>query len=249
MVFIDILLMKALYPKKDKQGVDIKDIPSEYMDKAKEYKEKLKEAIAEIDDDLVEKYLNGEQFTDEEIARGVRKCTQQFKIVPLVCGSANKGIGVITLLKMVIKFLPSPLFVGETLGFNPNDENELIARNPDVNDPFTAFVYKTRLDQYAGKFSYFRVRSGKAIPDMELINASSENKIKLSHIYSIMGSKQVQINELIAGDIGVVTKLDDVNTGDTLHDPKDPIKLPPLKLPKTIYYYPLNQRIKEMKIK
>jgi elongation factor G len=137
---------------------------------------------------------------------------------------------------MIIKFLPSPLFVGETLGFNPNNENELIARNPDVNDPFTAFVYKTRIDQYAGKFSYFRVRSGKAIPDMELTNASTENKVKLSHIYSIMGSKQVEVNELIAGDIGVATKLDNVSTADTLHDPKHPIKLPPLKLPKTVYH-------------
>ncbi len=232
---IDLLSMKALYPKADKKGIETKEIPAEYLEQAQKYKEKLVEAVAEIDDKLIEKFLEGEQLTDEEIAEGVKDCTQQFKIIPIVCGSATQGIGIVTLLKMIIKFLPSPLFVGETLGFNPSNEEELISRRPSVEDPCTAFIYKTRIDQYAGKFSYFRVRAGEITPELEVINASSGSKVRLGHLYSLMGSKPMELDKVTAGDIGVVSKVDELVTGDTVHDSKNPIKLPPLKLPMSVY--------------
>ncbi|MDH5681068.1 MAG: EF-Tu/IF-2/RF-3 family GTPase, partial [Spirochaetota bacterium] len=214
---IDLVLMKALYPKPNKKGVDVKAIPDEYLDQAKKYRESLSELIADVDDKLVDKVLEGQALSDEEVASGVRECTQQFKIIPVVCGSATQGIGIVTLLKMIIKFLPSPLFVGEYIGHEPGNEEELIARHPSVEEPFTAFVYKTRLDQYAGKFSYFRVRSGELKQDMEVVNSSNGSRERLAHIYSIMGRKQVEIPRIIAGDIGVVAKLESVSTGDTLH--------------------------------
>ncbi len=234
---IDLVLMKALYPKPDKTGVEMKDIPSEYMDQAKKYRASLAETIADIDENLVDKVLEGQSLTDDEIARGVLECTQKFKIIPVICGSATKGIGIVTLLKMIVKFLPSPLFIGETIGYNPDNEDDLIARHPSTKEPFTAFVYKTRIDQYTGKTSYFRIRSGELKQDMEVLNSSNGTKEKLSHIYAIMGRKQIEVTKLIAGDIGVVAKLENVSTGDTLCDLKNPIKLPPLKLPKPVHSY------------
>lgn len=233
---IDLVLMKALYPKADKSGVEMKDIPAEYMDQAKKYRQDLAEIVADVDEKFVDKILDGSDLTDDEIARAVHECTLQFKLIPLVCGSADKAIGIMTLLKMMVKFLPSPKFVGETIGNAPGNEEDLIARHPDINEPFTAFVYKTRVDQYAGKFSYFRVRSGIIEKDMEVIDANTGQKEKLSHLYSIMGKKQVEVDKVIAGDIGVVAKSEIMNTGHSLCDPKkELICLPPLKIPKPIY--------------
>ena len=229
---IDLVLMKAIYPKADKKGVEIKEIPKEYLNLANKYREKLAEVVSEVDDKLVEKVLDGKPLTDDEIAKGVKESTLQFKIIPVICGSATKGAGIVTLLKMIIKFLPSPLFIGETIGFDPNNEEELIARHPSSEEPFCAFIYKNRLDQYAGKFSYFRVRSGVVTQDMEVVNASNGKKERLYHLYSIMGSRQIEVNKIIAGDIGVVAKIDSISTGDTLCDGKNQIKLPTLKLPK-----------------
>lgn len=232
---IDLVLMKALYPKADKKGVEVRNIPPEYLDQAKKYREKLAETVADTDDQLLEKVLDGTPLSEEEIEKGVLQGTQEFKIIPLVCGATTKGIGVMTLLKMMVQFLPSPLFVGETLGFDPDNEEELIARHPTTNEPFTAFVYKTRIDQYTGKISYFRVRSGELTKDIEVMNSSNGKKERIAHLFSIMGSKQIEVDKIIAGDIGVVAKLEDVFTGDTLCDIKHPIRLPTLKLPKPVY--------------
>ncbi len=241
---IDLVLMKALYPKADKSGVNTKPIPPEYQEQADRYRQALAETVADVDESLVDKVLEGGSLTNDEIANAVMECTQRFKIIPIVCGSATKGIGVMTLLKMIVQFLPSPLFVGETLGHDPDNEEELIARHPSVDEPFTAFVYKTRMDQYAGKFSYFRVRSGRIDRDMEIQNTSNGQKERLSHLYSIMGRKQIEVSRIIAGDIGVVAKLESVSTGDTLCDPKNLIRLPPLNIPKPIFSLSVRSRNK-----
>mgnify|MGYP000290693594 CR=1 FL=1 len=242
---IDLVVMKALYPKADKSGVETKPIPKEYQKEAEKYRQALAETVADVDEKLVDKVLEGHSLTDDEIASAVMECTQQFKIIPIVCGSSSKGIGIVTLLKMMVQFLPSPLFAGETIGYDPNNEDELIARHPAVDEPFTAFVYKTRVDQYAGKFSYFRVRSGRIHQDMEVLNASNSKKERLSHLYSVMGRKQVEVSQIIAGDIGVAAKLDGVSTGNTLCDPKSPVKLPPLKIPKPIFSLSVRPKNKE----
>ncbi len=221
---IDILAMKAYMYKNDSSGdYDVIPIPTEYTDEANKYREKLVETSVEIDDDIMERYLNGDEIREEEIINCLREGIMSRKIVPVMCGSAIKNIGVQMLLDSVIKYFPSPVYKKEVEGIDPRTKN-VIKRECAGNTNFSAFVFKTITDPFAGKLTLFRVYSGEIHPDMTVLNATNDEKERIGQIFYLVGKKQKPAGSASAGDIAVVAKLKTVATGDTLCDEKMPIK-------------------------
>lgn len=220
---IDIVKMKAYSSKAGKTIED--DIPSDMKPRADEYRKKLIEKIAESDDALLEKYLEGGELTGEEIIKGIKDGSLTRKFIPVTCGSAGKNIGINNLLDSIILCLPSPgemASISPIKGKNPKDGKEIV-RKPDSNEPLSVYVFKTIADQYAGKLSLFRVYSGTIKADSNLYNSTSESKERVGQLFYLLGKKQVSTQSLSAGEIGVVAKLKGTNTGDTLSDEAKPI--------------------------
>jgi elongation factor G len=232
---IDLLRMKAIYPEDKGQKVRIEEIPAELKTQADEYRIKLIEKIAESDDKLIEKFLNEEPLTDEEIEKGLLNSIKKFLLIPVVCGSAVKNIGALSLLRMIIHELPSPTFKSSVIGTVPGKPDDLIERKSSVSEPFSAFVFKTTQDQYSGKVSYVRVRSGSVTKGDEVLNAKTGKRERINGVYYINGKNQIEAGKLIAGDIGVILKLEETQTGHTLTDFNNPIALPPLNLSRPVY--------------
>lgn len=232
---VDLVHMKAFYPD-GKNGVKEGEIPAEMQDKIAEYRDILFDAVAETDDTLIEKYLNGEELTAEEVETGLKSCTMNNKVIPILCGSALKNIGTTVLLDTIISYLPSPLYIGEVIGNHPSHEEEKVKRHPDMNEPFCGFVFKTRIDPFAGKITYIRIRSGEIASGQEFLNANKDLKEKASHIYMVNGKQTKEIEKLCAGDFLALTKVDSLETGDTLCDPNSPLILENIRLPKPSYF-------------
>jgi len=221
---IDLLTMKAYVYKGDTSGeYDVTAIPPEFIDEANKYREKLVETSVEIDDEVMERYLNGDEIKEEEIEKCLREGIWSRKIVPVMCGSAIKNIGIQMLLNSLVKHFPSPAYKKEAEGIDPKTGNVIKREfSPDKN--FSAFVFKTITDPFAGKLTLFRVYSGEIHPDMTVINATNEEKERIGQIFYLVGKKQKPAGSASAGDIGVLAKLKTVGTGDTLCDEKAPIK-------------------------
>jgi len=221
---IDLLTMKAYVYKGDTSGdYDVTAIPPEFVDEANKYREKLIETSVEIDDEVMERYLNGDEISAEEIEKCLKEGIWSRKIVPVMCGSAMKNIGVQMLLNTLIKYFPSPAYKKVAEGIDPKTGN-VIKRDFSSDKNFSAFVFKTITDPFAGKLTLFRVYSGEIHPDMTVINATNEEKERIGQIFYLVGKKQKPAGSASAGDIGVVAKLKMVGTGDTLCDEKAPIK-------------------------
>ncbi len=230
---IDIIHHKAYIV----EGNSIKEteIPDEYQKVYRETRDRLKELICEVDDTLTARFLSGEHFLDEEITDALIKAILQYRVVPMLFGSALKDIGIAQLLDTIAKYMPSPSYVPEAIGTIPST-NESTKRTILGNDPFAAFVFKTSIDQYAGRISFFKVRSGSITTNDEIYNSRTGKKEKVSHIYTTRGKKQTEIDKITAGDIGVLAKLTDTKTNDTISDPKSPFAFEALKLPQPIYF-------------
>lgn len=196
-----------------------------------EFRSMLIESVAESDDELLEKYFEGIEFTEEEIHKGLRKGVIEGRLIPVLVGSATNNVGVHTLLDMIWDYLPSPMDTKKYLGKHPETLKE-IERELDPNAPFSAFVFKTIVDPYVGKINLFKVTSGEVKKDDEVLNATTGEREKLSHLFVLRGKEQIEVDRLIAGDIGAVSKLSDTNTGDTLCSKDSPIKYDELELPK-----------------
>lgn len=189
--------------------------PDHFKQTIEEIKESLKEKIAESDEVLMEKYFEGEEFTPEEIEEGIRLAVSTGDLVPLVVGSAEKTIGADFLLEMIQKYLPSPADVGSVKG--TKDDKEVI-RKVDVNEPFSAIVFKTIVDPFVGKLTLFKVVSGKITKDTEVFNSTKDKSEKLGGLFLLRGKNQLEVSEIQAGDIGATSKLNYTQTGDTLCD-------------------------------
>jgi elongation factor G len=215
---VDLITMKAyIFPKGKAEPAEI---PPEILPEVEEYRKQLVEKIAEADDTLIEKYLEGEMLTDEEIIKGVKEGSLTKRFVPVTCGSASKNIGVPNLLDAVVLCLPSPdeiARVSPIKGKNPKDGIE-IDREPNPDEPFSAYVFKTIADPYAGRLSLFRVYSGILKADSTILNATTGSKERIGQIFYMLGKKQIPAQMLGPGELGVVAKLKDTNTGDTLSD-------------------------------
>lgn len=228
---INIIDMKAMEIKNGK-AIEI-EIPADKEDEVNEYREMIIEAAAQTSEELMEKYFEGEELTREEICLGIKRGVIEGELIPLLCGSSTQNIGIVSLMDVIIDFLPSPEESKTVEGINPKDEEE-IERKYDENQPFSAIVFKTIADPYVGKLSLFKVVSGALTASGDVYNASKDKKEKLSHIYILQGKKQIDVEKLVAGDIGAFSKLQFTTTGDTLCDPDNPILFSPIEFPKPI---------------
>lgn len=225
---IDVVDMVA----KEFKGNDISDtdIPSNMNDEVESIREMIVEAVAESDEELLEKYFAGEELTGEEIHAGLRKGVLDGSVVPVLCGSALSTPSVALLMDTILEYCPSPADRPEVEGKNPKT-GEVETRKCDVNEPFSAFVFKTVADPFVGKLSLFRVYSGTLSSDSGIYNSSKEKNEKVGQVYFMRGKKQINTDKVVAGDIGAVAKLQVTSTGDTLCDGAHPIILEGIDFP------------------
>jgi len=232
---VDLLKMKAFTFAPDSPKPKISEIPDDMKTTASTAHEKLIEAAAEGDDTLTEKFLDGQTLTDEEIAKGLNEVIIAGSFVPVLCGSGNRPACAANLLEFFILVMPHagqhPVFTG----FEPGSPDKTLTREPKSEMPFSAYVFKTMIDQYAGKFSFFRVVSGTIISDQDVINVNINRKERLSHLLSMQGKKSIEVPKAVAGDIIAVAKLDATMTGHTFSDPTQLIQYPALRMPQAVY--------------
>ncbi|HHT20357.1 MAG TPA: elongation factor G [Tissierellia bacterium] len=207
-------------------------IPDELTAKIDPLRDMLIESVAESDEELMEKYFEGEEFTKEEIQQGLRAGVLEGDVVPVIVGAAGKSIGVHTLMNMIIDYLPMPADTGTVEGFKPGEEETKVVRDVDKDAPFSALVFKTMIDPFVGKISLFRVMSGTMKSGMEVLNVNKDQTEKIGNLFIVRGKKQMEVSEITAGDIGAVTKLSVTQSGDTLSDKANPIQYPGIKFPK-----------------
>jgi elongation factor G len=220
---VDLLTMKAYIYEADSGKCSESEIPGELKNAAEEARQKLIEDVSETDDELLEKYLDGKELSVEELKKAIREGTRERKFFPILYGSSTRQIGVPQLLDAVIDYLPSPLDEEEVEGKNPTTgETEKRAQDPSA--PFSAYIFKTIIDPFAGKLSVMRVISGKVAQDMSFLNANKQTKEKFGQMFRLEGKKQEIVKEASAGEIVAAAKLKDVVTGDTLCDEKAPIQ-------------------------
>ncbi len=235
---IDLIRMKAIVWYEDPVTVsrfEIEEIPSEFLETAKEWREKLVEACAEQDDTLMERFFEDPaSITEEEMIAVVRKATISGAIIPMLCGSSFKNKGVQNLLDAVCAFLSSPLDKGEIFGRDVDDDEEIISRMPDVDEPTSALAFKIATDPYVGRLTFIRVYSGKLEGGGQYYNPRTRKKERISRIYQMHSNKQQPRDVIEAGDICAVVGLKDVRTGDTLCDIDKPIVMESMSFPEPV---------------
>lgn len=219
---IDLMGMKALIFDDPNGKPRQEDIPEDLLENAKAHRETMVEDIAECDEELMDKYLEEGDLSVDDILSGLRKGITSGDLIPVICGSALNSIGITPLMDIIVTSLPSPLDRGAVTGKEPDtgEENE---RTPDENTPFSAMVFKTIADPYAGKLTLFRVFSGTLTSDFVFYNASRDLSEKCGNIFYLEGKTQVPVESLIPGDIAALAKLKETSTGDTMCDAKSPI--------------------------
>ncbi|MET8846124.1 elongation factor G [Amycolatopsis sp. NPDC004625] len=233
---VDLVRMKALTWRGEVQkGEDysVEDIPAELADKAAEYREKLVETVAEADDALMEKFLEGEELTEAEIKAGIRKLTITSQVFPVLAGSAFKNKGVQPMLDAVIDYLPTPLDVPAVEGLLPDGET-VATRKASVDEPFAALAFKIAAHPFFGKLTYIRVYSGKVAAGAQVINATKERKERIGKIFQMHSNKENPVDDAQVGHIYAVIGLKDTTTGDTLADPQNPIVLESMTFPEPV---------------
>ncbi|MGV9299756.1 MULTISPECIES: elongation factor G [Amycolatopsis] len=230
---IDLVRMKALVWRGEVQKGDdysVEDIPAELADRAAEYREKLIEAVAETDDALMEKFLEGEELTQDEIKGGIRKLVVTREAFPVLAGSAFKNKGVQPMLDAVIDYLPSPLDVPPVEGLLPDGETP-VTRHATTEEPFSALAFKIAAHPFFGKLTYIRVYSGKVASGAQVVNATKERKERIGKIFQMHSNKENPVDEALAGHIYAVIGLKDTTTGDTLADAQNPVVLESMTFP------------------
>lgn len=232
---IDLIKMKVYFFDSETLGAKFEetDIPPEYLDKALEYREKLIEALADIDEGIMEKYLSGEEITIEELKRAIRQGTVEMKITPVLCGSAFKNKGVQMLLDAIVDFLPSPLDIPPVKGVDPRTGEEIIRKASD-EEPFSALAFKIMTDPFVGQLTYVRVYSGVLSAGSYVYNATKNSKERVGRLLRMHANKREEIKEIRAGDIGAIVGLKNTLTGDTLCDENAPIVLESIEFPEPV---------------
>ncbi|MEX2344938.1 MAG: elongation factor G [Balneolaceae bacterium] len=233
---VDLINMQGIVWDDESLGAkyDVVDIPAELKEKADEYHKIMIEAIADHDDELMEKYLMEEEISEEEINNAIRKATLARDITPVLCGTALKNKGVQILLDKVIEYLPSPLDVEAVNGVDPEDEDKKMKRNPDVNEPFSALAFKIATDPYVGKLTFFRVYSGTLEKGSYILNSSTGDRERIGRILEMHANDKKDIDLVRAGDIAAAVGVKKVNTGDTFCDVDHPILLEKITFPEPV---------------
>ena len=231
---IDLVEMKAIY-NEGSVGENLveKEIPAEYQDQAEEYREKLIEAVAEFDEEFMEKYLGGEEITIDELKAAIRKATLSVEFFPVVCGSAFKYKGVQPMLDAVVEYLPSPLDVPAIKGIDP-DTDEEVERHSSDEEPFSALAFKVMTDPFVGKLTFFRVYSGILSSGSYVKNSTKGKRERVGRILQMHANTRNEIAEVYAGDIAAAVGLKDTTTGDTLCDEKNEVILESMEFPEPV---------------
>jgi elongation factor G len=231
---VDLVGMRALtWRGETKMGEDyeVEEIPAEMAAQAEEWREKLVETLAEADDDIMEKYLEGEDLTVEEVEAAIRRATLGDKVNPVLCGTAFKNKGVQPLLDAVVRYLPSPLDIEAIEGHSPRDEEEKILRKPADSEPFSGLAYKIASDPHLGKLIYVRVYSGKLESGTQVLNSVTGRKERIGKVYQMHANKREEIASVGAGQIVAVMGLKETKTGHTLCESANPVVLESMTFP------------------
>jgi elongation factor G len=240
---IDLVKMKAITYKDETMGADydVADIPADLMSEAQQYREKLIEKVSEHDDALLEKYLHGQEITEDEIKKALRDRViksvrnEQTAFVPVICGTAFKNKGVQPLLDAVVDYLPSPLDVPAITGLDPNAKEETLIERPAADDaPFSALAFKLMTDPFVGQLTFIRVYSGVLTSGSGVYNATKGRTERVGRLLKMHANKREEIKEVYAGDIAAAVGLKQVSTGDTLCDEKKPVVLESMDFPEPV---------------
>ncbi len=238
---VDLLSMQALLYDDLKGAFKIADIPADMKEAAQKFRETMVEDIAESDEAMMDKYLDAGELTDEELRLGLKSGVQSGAIIPVACGSALKNIGTGLLMDMIVRYLPSPVDRGPAKGRKPEGQEEEL-RTPDESAPFSALVFKTIADPYAGRLTLFRVYSGVLTPDAGMYNASRKLSERFGNIFFLEGKTQKPTEIVIPGDIAAFAKLKETGTGDTICSEKNPIIYEKVTPPPTIMSFAIEPK-------
>ncbi|MEI8014323.1 MAG: elongation factor G [Nitrospira sp.] len=243
---IDLVTMKAYVYDDETLGAKyvVKEIPADLLGRAKEYRDKMLDAVAEFDEQAMEKYLNGQPLTEEEIRRAIRAGVISMKMTPILCGSAFKNKGVQQLLDGVVDFLPSPLDVESVTGIDPNTEQE-VKRRPSDSEPFAALAFKIMTDPFAGQLTFLRVYSGTLKTGTSVSNVTKGTRDRVGRLLKMHANKREDIDVAYAGDIVAAVGLKGATTGDTLADEKQPVLLEVMKFPEPVIAMAIEPKTKQ----
>lgn len=232
---IDLVEMNAVFYGNDLgTDIEVREIPEEHLAQAEEWREKLVEAVAELDEELMEKYLGGEEITKEELKAAIRKGTVNVEFYPVICGSAFKNKGVQLMLDAVIDYLPSPIDVPAIKGHAPDDEEDVVERHSSDEEPFAALAFKVMTDPYVGKLTFFRVYSGTLESGSYVQNSTKGKRERVGRILQMHANSRQEISKVYAGDIAAAVGLKDTTTGDTLCDDKNLVILESMNFPEPV---------------
>ena len=232
---VDLIKMKAILWHDETMGAEyeVDEIPADLVDEANEWREKMVENAANFDDDLMEKYLEGEEIPEDQLIAAIRKGTIAMELTPMTLGSSYKNKGVQPLLDYVCAFLPSPLDTQAIVGTNPETEEEE-DRKPSETEPTAALAFKIATDPFMGRLVFFRVYSGKVVAGSYVYNPRSRKKERISRLFQMNSNKEIPMESIDAGDIGAGVGFKDIRTGDTLCDEAHPIVLESMTFPDTV---------------
>ena len=241
---IDLIEMKAyIYTNDIGTDIQVEDIPEDMKEKAEQYRSELLEHVAEMDDELMEKYFDGQELTEEEIKRTIRKSTIDNTMVPVCCGTSYKNKGVQKLLDAIVDYMPSPLDVPHIKGVNP-DTGEEDERPSSDDEPFAALAFKIATDPFVGKLCFFRVYSGVLTAGSTVYNSTKDKNERIGRILQMHSNHRKDIEEIFAGDIGAAVGLKNTTTGDTLCDEKHPIILESMEFPEPVIQLAIEPKTK-----
>lgn len=242
---IDLVKMHAVIYKDDLgQEMEITEIPEDMKEKAEEYREQLVETVAETDEELMMKYLEGEELTEEEIVNGIRRGTVNVEFTPVLCGTAYKNKGVQLLLDAIVAYMPSPLDVPAIKGVAAENSEEEIERHASDEEPFSALAFKIMADPYVGKLAFFRVYSGTLDSGSYVLNSTKGKKERVGRILQMHANTREEITTVYAGDIAAAVGLKDTTTGDTLCDPDNAVILESMIFPEPVIRVALEPKTK-----
>ncbi len=243
---VDLVRMKARIWRDETLGAqyDDVDIPADLVEKAQEYRGHLIEAVSETDDVLMEKYIEGQAITEQELMQGIRKATITQKIFPVVCGSSFKNKGVQNLLDAVADYLPSPIDIPPVKGTSVDDPNVHMERKADDSEPFSALVFKIMTDPFVGQLCFIRVYSGKLNSGDSVFNIAKGRKERVGRLVKMHANKREEIQEVLAGDICAAVGLKQVVTGDTICDDRHPIVLESIDFPAPVIQLAIEPKTK-----
>ncbi len=242
---IDLIEMKGLYYKDEAMGADpeLRDIPEEHADAAHKMREQMVEAISETDDQLLEKYLSGEEVTNDELKAALRRATVANQVQPVICGSAFKNKGVQPLLDAVVDYLPSPLDIPPIEGLSVGGDGKVIRHSSD-EEPFAGLVFKIMTDPYVGQLAFFRVYSGHIESGSSVLNTKKGTNERIGRLLKMHANKREEISEVWAGDIAAAVGLRNVTTGETICDPKNPVILEAMSFPEPVIQVAIEPKTK-----